>query len=150
MDRSCQIGQRVNGGERFAWTSTRSKPHGGRSQSSAQGPEPNGDGAKSIRSKADFKTGIADVRSSDHPNDDTAAQSRHTSGSLQAVPIAERRPQHRGGAQQKTAAEHVTDAVPRRADKATNDALAALRHAEQQRGRQGRLPRHLSYRRGAR
>jgi hypothetical protein len=65
-------------------------------------------------------------------------------------PIAERRPHHGSGAQRKTAAKRVGNTVPCRADEATKNAVAALRRAERQRGRQGRLPRHLSYRRGDR
>ena len=65
-------------------------------------------------------------------------------------PIAERRPHPGSGAQRKTAAKHVGITVPCRADEATKNAVAVVRRAERQRGRQGRLPRYLSYRRGDR
>ena len=65
---------------------------------------------------------------------------------MTSSPNAERRPS-KGAAPKVTAGVHVTDTVCRRTDKATNDALAALRRAEQQRGRLGMLPRHISYRR---
>jgi hypothetical protein len=52
------------------------------------------------------------------------------------------------GPHETTSGQQVdTDTVPRRTDKAQQDALKAIRRAEQQRGRQGRLPRHVSYRR---